>query len=87
MELLKRLWTNLRAVDEQHIPKLLLVLFAALLALSLLDVVNSWVRRHTAENEAAVVSQKEELRKLEFAKERDRNPDHLAHLYPSTRRT
>lgn len=72
MELLKRFWTNLKTLDERQIPKLLLVLFAALVALSLLDVMSSWVRRHTAENEAAVVSQMEELRKLEFAKERDR---------------
>lgn len=73
METMKRFWDRLKNIDEKKIPVLIFALVAALVALSLLDVLNAWVRRYTIESEAAVITQMEELRRLDLAKGHDRN--------------
>lgn len=69
MERVKRLWQGLRNFDA----RVVLILFAAYLALTLTSVIDSWTSRYAAESDASVLAQKEELRKHRLASEHDRN--------------
>ena len=72
MSIFRKAWDKIGANDERGTVRLLLVLFAMMVLMSLWDVLSAWSRNYTIELEATSIQHQDAKRKLDFAIEHDR---------------
>lgn len=72
MSIFRKAWDKLGAMDERSALRLVVILIALLIFMSLLDVLNAWSRKYSIELEATSFQHQDDRRKLDLAIERDR---------------